>query len=82
MTSDLKEAREKAGYTIEEVAEKLNIRKQYIICLEEGKFDELPGKIYAEGYTKMYHELLGLELPQKASRVLKKKTRINHNIHI
>lgn len=79
MPSNLKEAREKAGYTIEEVVEKLNIRKQYIICLEEGDFEGLPGKIYVEGYTKMYHELLGLDPPEKTSRPVKKKTRINLN---
>ena len=58
MSSKLKEAREEAGYTVEEVAEKLNIRKQYIICLQEGNFEGIPGKLYVEGYTKMYTEFL------------------------
>ncbi|MEM6338568.1 MAG: helix-turn-helix domain-containing protein [Pseudomonadota bacterium] len=66
MSSKLKEAREEAGYTVEEVAEKLNIRKQYIICLEEGNFEGIPGKVYVEGYTKMYSEFLGIEAPNKA----------------
>lgn len=68
MNSDLKEAREKAGYTIEDVSDKLNIRKQYLISLEEGDFDSLPGKIYVEGYTKMYYEYLGLTLPKKITQ--------------
>jgi cytoskeletal protein RodZ len=68
MNSDLKDAREKAGYTIEEVSDKLNIRKQYLISLEEGDFDSLPGKIYVEGYTKMYYDYLGLTLPQKVTQ--------------
>ena len=79
MPSNLKEAREKAGYSIEEVAEKLSIRKQYIICLEEGDFEGLPGKIYVKGYTKMYHELLGLEPPQKEQKPTKTKARLNLN---
>ena len=60
MSSKLREAREEAGYTVEEVAEQLNIRKQYIICLEEGNFEDIPGKIYVEGYTKIYSEFLGI----------------------
>ncbi|GAB4162255.1 MAG: hypothetical protein Tsb006_0250 [Rickettsiaceae bacterium] len=64
MTSKLKEAREKAGYTVEEVSEILKIRKQYIINLEEENFENMPGKIYVKGYTKVYYEFLGLDLPQ------------------
>ncbi len=62
MSSRLKEARESAGYTVEQVAEILKIRKQYVIDLEEENFNGIPGKIYVDGYTKIYHEFLGLEL--------------------
>ena len=62
MSSKLKEARERAGYTIEQVAEILKIRKQYVVDLEEENFSGIPGKIYVDGYTKIYHEFLGLEL--------------------
>jgi cytoskeletal protein RodZ len=62
MTSKLKEARVAAGYSIDYVADKLNIRKQYIIALEERDYESIPGKIYIDGYTKMYYELLGIDL--------------------
>jgi cytoskeletal protein RodZ len=62
MTSKLKEAREKAGYTIDYVADKLNIRKQYLIALEEEDYESIPGQIYIDGYTKMYYEFLGISL--------------------
>ena len=65
MTSDLKEAREQAGYTIEEVASKLNIRRQYLINLEEENYEGMPGQVYVDGYIRMYHEFLGLPLPKK-----------------
>ena len=58
MTSKLREAREAAGYSIEYVADKLNIRKQYLLALEEGNYDIMPGKVYTEGYKKMYCEFL------------------------
>lgn len=70
MTSKLKEARQKAGYRIEEVAEILKIRKQYIVSLEEEDFKKIPGQIYVDGYTKMYYELLGLEMVQKNNPVI------------
>ena len=62
MTSKLREARENDGYTIEQVAEILKIRKQYILGLEEENFSDIPGQIYIDGYTKIYHEFLGLEI--------------------
>jgi transcriptional regulator with XRE-family HTH domain len=65
MTSSLKKAREAAGYSIEEVSKILKIRKQYIINLEEESFDDIPGQVYVDGYTKIYHEFLGLDCPIK-----------------
>lgn len=67
MTSILKETREKKGYTVEEVSEILKIRKQYIISLEEENYDNIPGEIYVKGYSKIYHEFLGLEIPNHSS---------------
>lgn len=63
MSSKLKEARLKAGYSIEDVSLKLNIRKQYLIDLEEENFEAIPGQIYVDGYIKLYSDLLGIERP-------------------
>lgn len=65
MGLELKIAREKAGYTIDEVANKLNIRKQYLINIEEERYDDMPGQVYINGYKKMYYEFLGLTMPAK-----------------
>jgi cytoskeletal protein RodZ len=67
MSLKLKEAREAAGHTIEEVSEILNIRKKYLVSIEEGRLEEIPGQVYVEGYTKMYCEFLGIEYSRKAS---------------
>ena len=79
MSSKLREAREEAGYTVEEVANQLNIRKQYIICLEEGNLEGIPGKVYAEGYTKMYSEFLGIEAPNKYTQTIEKIPEVSIN---
>lgn len=78
MISSLKEAREAAGHSLEYVADKLNIRKQYLIALEEENYDELPGKIYVKGYTKMYYELLGIDIPAKQNSDLVQTKIVNN----
>lgn len=62
MTLQLKEARIQAGYSIEEVAKVLNIRKQYLHALEEEDYHILPGQVYIEGYKKLYAKYLGISL--------------------
>ncbi|PCJ25471.1 MAG: hypothetical protein COA94_06145 [Rickettsiales bacterium] len=65
MTLSLEEARKKAGYSIADVAKKLKIRKQYILCLEKDDFDSLPGDVYIQGYKQIYYKFLGIDLPKK-----------------
>lgn len=65
MEINIKEIREKAGYSIDEISNILKIRKKYIISLENGKLDDMPGTVYTEGYKKIYYEFFGLELPKK-----------------
>ncbi len=71
--SKLKEGREKLVYSLDDVANKLKIRKQYLIALEEENYDIIPGKIYVEGYKKMYYEFLGIEKPNINNNLIKVK---------
>ena len=66
MLSKLKQLRLEHGYSIQDVSDKLNIRRQYLIDLEEGNFNALPGKIYVEGYVKIYSKFLGIELQNES----------------
>lgn len=65
--SILKKARLAAGLDVADVARALNIRKKYIIALEEEKYHELPAKVYIRGYLRLYSEFLGVDLPGKPS---------------
>ena len=58
----LKEARIASGKNIEEISQALNIRKQYLIALEEGNYEDLPGRVYARGYFKLYTRYLGITI--------------------
>lgn len=66
MPSYLKEARVKFGYSIEDISERLKIRKTYILALEEGDFKKIPGEIYAKGYLKLYEDYLGIGKSRQA----------------
>ena len=59
--STLKQARINAKLSVEEVSRQLNIRKHYIVALEENNLEEIPAGIYAQGYMKMYSKFLGIE---------------------
>ena len=56
----LRECRESLGFKIDEISDQLNIRPSYIQDIERGRFSNLPGSVYAEGYLKSYAEILKL----------------------
>jgi cytoskeleton protein RodZ len=58
---ELREARVRVGYELEQVAEALRIRRRHLEALEEGRFDDLPGRVYAIGFLRAYAEFLGLD---------------------
>ncbi len=65
MTSPLKQARLDSGKTIEELSDILKIRKQYLIALEEGDYEVIPGKVYVQGYLRLYSNYLGIDQDQE-----------------
>jgi cytoskeletal protein RodZ len=67
MISKLKQSRIHLNLTVEEVASRLKIRKQYIIAIEENRLEEVPGKAYIDGYIKMYCNYLGIPYSEYSS---------------
>lgn len=61
MDFKLKQARMDLKLTVEEVAEKLKIRRQYIVAMEEERWEDIPGLAYRSGYLKMYCKFLNIE---------------------
>ncbi len=57
----LKKVREQQKLSIHHIANELGIRAQYLTCIEQNRFDILPGSIYATRYVKAYAHFLGLE---------------------
>ena len=78
MNLNLKEEREKQGYSIEDIANTLKIRKKYIISIENGDYSDIPGEVYLNGYIKSYCYFLKIEVPSlknEARPVMKSSVR-------
>ena len=57
----LRQARESNGWSLSEVALKLNLTTTSLGNLEAGAFDKLPGHTFARGYIRAYAKLLGID---------------------
>jgi cytoskeleton protein RodZ len=62
----LRKARIAQGHKINDIARQLRINSYYLISLEEGRPQDLPGPIYAYGFTRSYALALGLDPNQIA----------------
>lgn len=57
----LRQARESKGWSLADVAVKLNLTATSLGNLEAGAFDKLPGHTFARGYIRAYAKLLGMD---------------------
>ncbi|MDX1514036.1 MAG: DUF4115 domain-containing protein [Gammaproteobacteria bacterium] len=58
--AQLREARHRAGYSIEDVATELHLNADTVRALEDGRFDGLPAPAFVRGYLRSYARLLNL----------------------
>jgi len=57
----LREAREAKGLSLDQLQEMTKIQKRYLVSIEEGNYDALPGEFYVRGFIKQYAETVGLD---------------------
>lgn len=57
----IKEAREKKGLDLKKVSRKLNIRKEYLLSIENNRIDLLPDGIYGKKFLKKYTDYLNID---------------------
>ncbi len=57
----LREARETKGFSLDQLQEMTKIQKRYLVSIEEGNYDVLPGEFYVRGFIKQYAEAVGLD---------------------
>ncbi|WP_339178118.1 RodZ domain-containing protein [Oceanobacillus sp. FSL W7-1293] len=56
----LKEARLAKDISLDSLQEKTKIQKRYLVAIEEGNFDILPGKFYTRAFIKEYATAVGI----------------------
>ena len=56
----LRQARERRGLTLQEVAAHLRISESYLAAIECGRFSQLPGRSYVLGFLRSYGKFLDL----------------------
>ena len=59
--ADIRAARVRAGLDLREVAAQLHIRQQHLEAIEDGRFDDIPGRIYVIGFLRSYADYLGFD---------------------
>ncbi len=65
---DLRAARERLAWPLEQVAAELRIRLSYLQALEAGHINLLPGHAYALGFLRTYARALGLDSEEVVRR--------------
>jgi cytoskeletal protein RodZ len=71
-TDELKEQREKAGITLQNVAAKTRIDIKFLEALEDGNFNFLP-EIYVKAFIKQYAKVIGLDEEETLQKYLLSK---------
>ena len=61
MGSILRRVREQRGEQLENISDYLRIRREYLVALENSRYDELPADAYVIGFLRTYANYLGLE---------------------
>ena len=57
----LSDARLAHGYSLDNVVKATKIRKQFLIAIEDGRYNDLPSESYALGFIKNYAQYLGID---------------------
>lgn len=57
----LKSARERAGLSLQDVADGLNLKRKVVEALEQERYDQLPPRTFVKGYFKSYAKLVGVK---------------------
>lgn len=64
----LRNARMVTGWTVSDVAKKLNLTPSAVEFIEANQFERLPGTTFARGYIRSYAKILGLDSNQLAQQ--------------
>ncbi|MFO7806814.1 MAG: DUF4115 domain-containing protein [Candidatus Moraniibacteriota bacterium] len=75
----LKKIREKAGFSLAEVANFTKVKQDHLQKIEEGNFECLPPDVYVRGFLKSYAKFLNLD-PNEIIKYYEKEVGVYENI--
>jgi cytoskeletal protein RodZ len=77
----LREAREDKNLSLEDMQELTKIKIAYLVAIEQGNYDALPGIFYVRAFVKTYCEALGLPSAEVMDIYQSDLPGSNHNNH-
>ena len=77
---ELREARQRGGYSVADAAHVLRIQEHYLEALEVGRFDQIPGTTYTIGFLRSYSGFLGLD-PDEIVEAFKREQGLDTKEH-
>ncbi len=80
--AELRLARQRLGWTLDELAAGLRIRHSYLHAIEEGRLSELPGNAYAVGFVRSYAAALGLDAAETSRRFRAEAQEVNQKTRL
>ena len=78
----LQTKRAEFGVDLREAADYLNIRYAYLLAIEEGRVDDLPGAAYAMGFVRAYADYLGLDGPAIVERYKAETSELGDDVRL
>ncbi|MCY0907456.1 MAG: DUF4115 domain-containing protein [Sulfobacillus thermotolerans] len=61
MGQALNQARIRRRLSVDQVSEALHIRREYLLALEQNRWEDLPGEVYGQGFLRNYARYLELD---------------------
>ncbi|MBI3572930.1 MAG: helix-turn-helix domain-containing protein, partial [Candidatus Kerfeldbacteria bacterium] len=58
----LRQLREEAHLSLDEIGREIHVASKYLSAIEEGRYQELPGPVYARNFVRLYIQRMGLSL--------------------
>lgn len=80
--AELRAARERVGWTLQDLAPALHIRPEYLEALEAGRLSDLPGNAYALGFLRAYARALGLDPAEVIRRFRAEAAAVNQKTEL
>lgn len=70
--------RMRVGKDLQRIADVLHIRYNYLVAIEDGRYEDLPGQAYAIGFVRAYADHLGLDGDEIVRRYKEESAGVKH----